>query len=155
MTNCCKLKFSKSATGRLEQSICVPAPKRHCFHPIRVMHHEALGPSTAAASAAAAAAGIVQAAALLSTLLTSGPAILHRKAKLWMTCKSLGVGRGVRRLGATCLRNGMATRVHQWRRVAAGWMEGSGKVQVPGESAGGVSLSQAASKANGRQSNFL
>ena len=85
----------------------------------------------------------MQAAALLSTLLTSSPAFLHRKGKLWMTCKSKG-------FGATCLSNGMGT--GGIAGIGGEWWDGGG-MGVGWE--GMECLFQAASKANGRQSNFL
>lgn len=61
-----------------------------------------------------------------------------------MTCKS-------RRSGAACLRNGMRIGVHRLQGgVGAGWL----RQQVLGERER-EGLIQAASKANGRQSNFL
>lgn len=74
------LKFTKIASVLIDQSL----PMRllnALLHPIRVMHYQCWS----------SPAAIVQAAALLSTLLTYSPAFLHRKGKLWMTCKSRGL----------------------------------------------------------------
>lgn len=113
-------KFGKTAIVLIEQSISV-LPLSILLHPIRVMRHTGW--------VSPAAAWIVQAAALLSTLLTSSPAFLHRKEKLWMTCKSRG-------LSATCLHNGMGTWVHQWGGWVARGVAIAEKCRYWGKSAG-------------------